>query len=326
MVMLRAPPGLLLVLLLLACWAHGGATSASATVTTTPCATDSDCPFSGAWRCCGASEQAENCPPPSHATTGLGHCVLPGAAGATECHCVAGVCQTLPESRDYAPKQAGKKQWLMIGDSIHGGCLNAGTSAIPNGTAEHDIQVVSNPGNGANVWWGAHCLDGWLTDPSRTPADWDVITFNFGLHDLALDNERIEPEVYTRYLANITQRLADAAPQAKLIWVTNTPVPEGIDGYCNKTTGAGGCPPRKATDPPIYNAAALKAIRSVPAASRVEILDLYAIVTAKCGEGYARCPAGCVQTDRDDGNCFQIPLNVHYGEPSPALTPTVAPF
>ena len=50
--------------------------------------------------------------------------------------------------------------------------------------------------------------------------------YNFGLHDLARDNERIEPNVYTQLLANITQRLADAAPQAKIIWVTSTPIRE----------------------------------------------------------------------------------------------------
>ena len=142
----------------------------------TACAADADCPYSGAWRCCGASKQAENCPAPTNAKEGVGACVLPGATGRTECHCVPGVCQTLTESRDYAPKQEGKRQWLMIGDSIHGGCLNAGSSAIPNGTRDHNIQVISNPGNGANVWWGAHCLDGWLSDPSRKPTDWDVIT------------------------------------------------------------------------------------------------------------------------------------------------------
>ena len=91
-------------------------------VTADPCASDAQCPFDGAWRCCGATKQAENCPKPTSAKGGSGACVLPGAAGATECTCIAGVCQTLPESRDYAPKQAGKKQWLMIGDSIHGGC------------------------------------------------------------------------------------------------------------------------------------------------------------------------------------------------------------
>lgn len=57
-----------------------------------------------------------------------------------------------------------------------------------------------------------------------------------------------------------------------------------------QSTGAGGCPPRQATDPPIYNTAALKAIASVPAKDRIQILDLYAIVTKKCGVGYSRCP------------------------------------
>jgi len=136
--------------------------------------------------------------------------------------------------------------------------------------------------------------------------------YNFGLHDLARDNERIEPDVYTQLLANITQRLANAAPQAKIIWVTSTPIPEGIGGFCNKTNGEGGCPPRVATDPPIYNAAAAKAIASVPAASRIETLDLYAVAAKRCGTQYSRCPEGCVESSPRVGNCYQIPLNVHF--------------
>ena len=70
--------------------------------------------------------------------------------------------------------------------------------------------------------------------------------YQFGLHDLALDNERVEPDtVYTKWLTNITKRLAAAAPRANISWVTTTPVPLGIDGYCNKTNGQGGCPPRR---------------------------------------------------------------------------------
>jgi hypothetical protein len=62
--------------------------------------------------------------------------------------------------------------------------------------SRHGIQVIHNPTNAANVWWGAHCLDYWLSD---SPARWDVITFQFGLHDLALDNERVEPNaVYSK--------------------------------------------------------------------------------------------------------------------------------
>eukprot|EP01047_Picozoa_sp_COSAG01_P121189 COSAG01_NODE_49967_length_367_cov_2.511194_1_plen_59_part_01 len=56
-----------------------------------------------------------------------------------------------------APPTAGKKQWLMIGDSISLGCLGPAKQLA----ALHDIEVVHTPGNAANVWWGAHCLDSW---------------------------------------------------------------------------------------------------------------------------------------------------------------------
>ena len=97
-------------------------------------------------------------------------------------------------------------------------------------------------------------------------------------------------------------------------WVTTTPVPLGIDGYCNKTTGQGGCPPRRQADPAVYNAAAAKVIAAHNAAAAasgqptVRTIDLYGVVTERCGATYARCPANC--TGEDD--CFQRPLNVHF--------------
>eukprot|EP01052_Picozoa_sp_SAG31_P007617 SAG31_NODE_366_length_16817_cov_17.317921_10_plen_277_part_00 len=150
------------------------------TVAATPCGTDADCPYGASgWRCCGASLRAENCPPPANESAAdVGPCVLPGTTGRTMCTCVPGRCG---DSRHYKPKIDGQRQWLMIGDSISMGCVSSG---LPNVSASHGIQLVHSPGNAANVWWGAHCLDGWIGDASR----WDVITFQFGLHDLALDN------------------------------------------------------------------------------------------------------------------------------------------
>jgi hypothetical protein len=269
-----------------------------AQATATPCTTDAEC-SGDTWRCCGASEHAENCPLPDNSKTGLGACVLPGTTGKTQCQCVAGKCGT---SKYYQEKKVGQKQWLMIGDSITGGCMSHGMANI---SASHNIQVIHSPGNAANVWWGAHCLDGWIGDASR----WDVITFQFGLHDLALDNERIEPALYQTEFANISQRIATMAPKAKLIWVTTTPVPKGIDGYCNRTNGQGGCPPRSNLDPPIYNAAAERAVASIPGAGRISKLDLYSVVTKRCGTSYSLCPEGCTLLE---GNCYQIPHNVHY--------------
>jgi hypothetical protein len=164
--------------------------------------------------------------------------------------------------------------------------------------------------------WGAHCIDAWLgADPSR----WDIISYQFGLHDLALDNERVEPDTaYATYLTNITARLATAAPQAKISWVTTTPVPEGIDGYCNKTNGEGGCPPRRATDPPIYNAAAARVVAAHNMqhdGAPIGTIDLYAVATRKCGTSYSLCPANCTGSKVNGswvGSCYQIPHNVHF--------------
>jgi hypothetical protein len=42
------------------------------------CASDTDCDFEGAWRCCGQVDKAENCPKPNGTGGVAGHCVLPG--------------------------------------------------------------------------------------------------------------------------------------------------------------------------------------------------------------------------------------------------------
>jgi arylsulfatase B len=274
-----------------------------------PCVTDTDCLFTGAFRCCGLTKAAENCVNPPYAvappgdTVSGGNCTLPGTEGSSQCVCRASRCSAM----QAAPPTAGKKQWLMIGDSISLGCLGPAKQLA----ALHDIEVVHTPGNAANVWWGAHCLDSWLHGAAR----WDVISYNFGLHDLAMDNERIEPDAYSHWIANLTQRLADAAPQARLVWASTTPVPLGIDGFCNKSTLAGGCPPRKNSDPPVFNAAAAEAIASTAAAARVSTLDLYSVVTKTCGVRYSLCPEGCTAHRENGtwvGDCFQIPHNVHY--------------
>jgi hypothetical protein len=76
----------------------------------------------------------------------------------------------MPCSPVTAPAAAGMKQWLLIGDSITGG-VNGPVTKL---AAAKGIQVVHIVGNGANVWWGSHCVDAWLTaDPGR----WDYITY-----------------------------------------------------------------------------------------------------------------------------------------------------
>lgn len=65
------------------------------------------------------------------------------------------------------------------------------------------------------------CLSTWL---GENTARWKVISFNFGLHDLAQDQEHLTIDQYTANLHNITTRLNRTA--AHLLWVDTTPVPD----------------------------------------------------------------------------------------------------
>jgi hypothetical protein len=160
------------------------------------------------------------------------------------------------------------------------------------------IQQVHSAGNALNVWRGSQCLDEWLgEDPSR----WDLVSVNFGLHDLSYSNERVEVELYGQMLADIATRIAKKAPQAKLLFATTTPVPLGSMNPCKTPPGetcSGGCPPRKSEDPPRYNKVALEALEAT--GLDYTVLDLNEMVTKKCGKEYEECK---------DFGLFQ---NVHY--------------
>ena len=51
-------------------------------------------------------------------------------------------------------------------------------------------------------------MDSWVQASSRK---WDVISFQFGLHDLGYDTERISVEQYSALLTNITAKLVAGA-------------------------------------------------------------------------------------------------------------------
>jgi len=100
--------------------------------------------------------------------------------------------------------------------------------------------------------------------------DWDVIHFNVGLHDLKYMNGKKLDRVngrqvtstadYEKNLRAIIAYLKELAPQAKLIFVTTTPVPEGEAG-------------RIAGDAAKYNQVALKVLKDYP---EIGVNDLYA--------------------------------------------------
>lgn len=107
---------------------------------------------------------------------------------------------------------------LIIGDSISMG-YTPGVKAALDGKAE--VQRI--PGNGSSTSNGLANLSAWLGE-----GKWDVIHFNFGLHDAKLPPEgtrHSEPAVYEKNLRELVKRMK--ATGANLIWATTTPVPNG---------------------------------------------------------------------------------------------------
>ena len=179
---------------------------------------------------------------------------------------------------------------LLLGDSISigyhqavrtqlAGKANVFRPVRSNGTAE----------NCSDSGFGLANLDRWLAAQPK----WDVIHFNWGLHDIkrmkpagpdgkaATSSDPNDPRLrevdpYVENLARIVARLKQTG--ARLVFATTTPV---VPGTTN--------PLRSPEDPARYNAAAVKLMQ----AQGVAVDDLFAFVTPKLAE-------------------WQRPLNVHF--------------
>ncbi len=149
---------------------------------------------------------------------------------------------------------AGLPRVLLIGDSISIGYTLPVRQELAGKANVHRI-----PTNGGPTKNGVANLAKWLG-----AGKWDVIHFNFGLHDLRHmeDGKRqVEPEDYEKNLRSLVTDLKKTG--AKLIFATTTPVPEG------KLT-----PPRTFGDVATYNDIALKVMKE----NGVAIDDLNAAV------------------------------------------------
>jgi hypothetical protein len=148
---------------------------------------------------------------------------------------------------------------LLIGDSISIGYTLPTRELLAGKANVHRI-----PANGGPTTNGLAQIDRWLGD-----GKWDVIHFNWGLHDLkfidgqgrltdpASGSIQVPLEEYERNLRQLVERLERTG--AKLIWCSTTPVPQGAVG-------------RVPGDELKYNAVAAK----VMAEEQVAVDDLYA--------------------------------------------------
>lgn len=177
------------------------------------------------------------------------------------------VCVTLWAVRADEPPGSNLPKVLIIGDSISIGYMKF-LPDLFSGKAE----VVHNPGNAQHSGFGLAHLEEWLGDTK-----WDVIHFNFGLHDLKyVDDEgknakstaeghiQVPLDQYRQNLEQIVARLKKTG--ATLIFATTTPVPKELTNAI-----------RHSDDVPRYNEVALEVMRR----EKVAVNDLFAFVTPK---------------------------------------------
>jgi arylsulfatase len=137
---------------------------------------------------------------------------------------------------------------LLIGDSISIGYTLPVRKLLDGKANVHRIPV-----NGGPTTNGVTNLKKWLGD-----GKWDVIHFNWGLHDLKLidGKHQVPIDEYEKNLRELVTQMK--ATNAKLIWCSTTPVPDGAS-IRNKEDG------------PKYNAVAKKIMDEL----QVPIDDLY---------------------------------------------------
>lgn len=164
---------------------------------------------------------------------------------------------------------AGLPRVLLIGDSISIGYTIPVRELLQGKANVH--RILTNGGPTIN---GMQHIAEWLGS-----GKWDVIHFNWGLHDLKInpdDTRQVPIDNYEQNLRELVSRMRQTG--ARLIFATTTPVPDA------KTN-----PPRLNADVIAYNKVAAKVMRE----AGIPTDDLYSFALPQL-------------------TTIQLPANVHY--------------
>ncbi len=179
---------------------------------------------------------------------------------------------------------------LILGDSISIGYTPFVQEKL-KGKANVYRPVLKNgdPENCQGTTNGVKNIDRWLAQSGLENIHWDIIHFNFGLHDIKHVNpetgenstnpkhpQQADIKQYKKNLKEIVHKLK--ATGSHLIFATTTPYPDKVDG-----------PVRKPGMPEKYNKAAINIMNK----NDIIINDLYAFMLPRMSK-------------------MQIPNNVHF--------------
>lgn len=184
---------------------------------------------------------------------------------------------------------------LIIGDSVSIGYTTIASKNVVTllekyAAVQHGPWDVSDGGAGDTAM-GVLCLDRWLMTQASQPVNWDLIAFNFGLHDMT--NTTYCEDLYKAQLTNITTRLSNLG--SKLVYMTTTPF----------------MPRRLLNNTVVEDMNAIA--RTVMDAHNITVLDLYGLVASYCGPiPYVDCDIcdvhPCTFHYNDDGENMQAKL------------------
>lgn len=199
---------------------------------------------------------------------------------------IIGTAALLFPIRLWSIPKASLPNVLILGDSISIGYTDLVKKALEGeANVYRPMKENGEPWNCQGTTHAVEHLDTWLAIQPK----WDVIHFNFGLHDLKHvdsvtgknsinpnDPQQAKLSIYKKQLKSITNKLK--ATRAQCVFATTTPFPDKPKG-----------PLRRADQPGKYNAVALKIMKKY----KVPISDLNIYVKSNLTE-------------------WQIPNNVHY--------------
>ena len=183
--------------------------------------------------------------------------------------CLSALGQNAPQTVPEEPDNPALPRILLVGDSI-----SIGYTPYVKKMLAGKANVHRNPGNAGTSGNGVYSMEVWFGK-----SKWDIIHFNFGLHDLKRmsdGKQQVAPEQYERYLRLFIERAKQTG--AKLIFATTTPVPN------EKVT-----PPRVPADVVAYNEIARRVMHD----NGIPIDDLYTLMLPHLAE-------------------WQQPANVHF--------------
>lgn len=167
---------------------------------------------------------------------------------------------------------------LMIGDSVSAGYISAVKARLAGEANVQHGPDNAGGGNADSVTYGRLCLPYFIRTPLYQLPSWDVISFNFGLHDAAETNS-----TYRAGLISVTEQLR-AATDAALVYFLTT-----IPGGAHSVPGEPVSPSDRRVMELNEIARQVMATFDKPA---VQVVDLYESMR-QCGEPCYSCKPHC---------------------------------